>query len=412
MPFVKVRLGLKEIRSVKIVKNYKQQFKSVIFINCTGDRSFCFYKFRTPKKIVKNIILRSIIQRIIIDTPNIGDNTDLHSYEYTFLKLGQKLTNFKRIFVSSQSLNLPEESKETDLSYRKLSRSNTAPFPNTKSQNVNYFSEKSVFKKNQSTETIEKIGENDNNNNLTRPNYLELTAQYTKSLPNISSPSLNSEEKINVDSPFIKKSYTFDEVDKKLRNRTSRRMSVIKRKLTPKNQISVGNYIKRHQNSSQYQATPNTENSESPIEDRLSKIERFAFLPVTQLRKRIRKTTENSKQEETSSEFAVEDLNFEEKVNFFEEKICDSEKTKFVEEIVSPVEETDSLYSFSSSSSTNEPSIEFVSNRLEVSQKERTPTESLILYSIVLFGMYLCMVLYNLIYLSFIEHLIIGPEFD
>ncbi len=114
MPFIKLRLNLADIISVKIIRNYKNQFKSVVSINCKNDKSFCFYKFRAPKHFVKNIILRSVKNRISLvslddcNSYNL-DSVNLKSYEYNLTKLGKKMGNVKDLFVSTQSLYLPEK---------------------------------------------------------------------------------------------------------------------------------------------------------------------------------------------------------------------------------------------------------------------------------------------------------------
>jgi hypothetical protein len=60
MPFLRLRLSLKEITDVSKVKNYMHKYESVVLIETKGGKSHAFFKFKIPKNLVKNLILQLI----------------------------------------------------------------------------------------------------------------------------------------------------------------------------------------------------------------------------------------------------------------------------------------------------------------------------------------------------------------
>ena len=58
MPFVKMRCQLADLVDVVKIKNYKNQFQSVVALVNKWGKQYIFYKFRVPKRFVINLILR------------------------------------------------------------------------------------------------------------------------------------------------------------------------------------------------------------------------------------------------------------------------------------------------------------------------------------------------------------------
>lgn len=63
MPFVKLRLPLREITEVKRTRNYrscKNKIESFIVIETKSGKSHAFFKFKIPKNIIKNLIMELV----------------------------------------------------------------------------------------------------------------------------------------------------------------------------------------------------------------------------------------------------------------------------------------------------------------------------------------------------------------
>jgi hypothetical protein len=121
MPLVLMRMKFSEIKDVLRVKNYKKQMKTVILITCHDERYYAFHKFRTSKRIVQNIIKRSIKNSSsVFDDWNEAQETNINGVEYKFSKLQKKINNVKVIFTGQKDLN---SSSSSDLSEEKMSDS-------------------------------------------------------------------------------------------------------------------------------------------------------------------------------------------------------------------------------------------------------------------------------------------------
>ena len=60
MPFIKVRVFFSDINDINLIKNYKNQYQTVLAMSCKNGEKYIFYKFRMPKQLVRNVIVRSI----------------------------------------------------------------------------------------------------------------------------------------------------------------------------------------------------------------------------------------------------------------------------------------------------------------------------------------------------------------
>jgi hypothetical protein len=109
MPFVKVRIDLREIVDVVKIKNYKHKFKTVLSIETSGGRSYAFYRFRLPSNVVKSIILQVVnetkaneLEASLSGATN-TDNESLNSNVLRLKKMSHPLHNFASIIRTSLS---------------------------------------------------------------------------------------------------------------------------------------------------------------------------------------------------------------------------------------------------------------------------------------------------------------------
>lgn len=108
MPFVKVRIDLREIVDVVKIKNYKHKFKTVLSIETSGGRSYAFYRFRLPRNVVKSIILQVVNEAKANELEaNLSatntDNESLNSNVLRLKKMSHPLHNFASIIRTSLS---------------------------------------------------------------------------------------------------------------------------------------------------------------------------------------------------------------------------------------------------------------------------------------------------------------------
>ena len=112
MPFFRLRIFLRDIIAVKKIKHYKNGKESVLSVDCKNFKSHIFYKFRIPKSIVKNNILK-LMQSEEIDADEPSQNCNPNSFNINNLKgLSRSISDLK-IFLKPRNRNSFSESKDS-----------------------------------------------------------------------------------------------------------------------------------------------------------------------------------------------------------------------------------------------------------------------------------------------------------
>lgn len=113
MPFVRVRLKLCDIEDIVKIKNYKNQYQSVLSVQCSNSRTFVFYKFRLPKTLIKNTMLTLVRDaRKMNNDLSECEEENLNSYKLRLRKLGKSVTDLKNI-IRTPKINQKSKSNST-----------------------------------------------------------------------------------------------------------------------------------------------------------------------------------------------------------------------------------------------------------------------------------------------------------
>lgn len=62
MPFVKIRIDMRDITDVLRIKNYKHRLQTVLSIETKQEQSYVFYKFRLPRSMMRSLIMQQVAQ--------------------------------------------------------------------------------------------------------------------------------------------------------------------------------------------------------------------------------------------------------------------------------------------------------------------------------------------------------------
>ena len=148
MPFVRVRLLLKDIEDIVKVKNYKGQYQSVLSIQCSNNKTYSFYKFRLPKKLIKNFLLTLIKDAQQMSMSNefvdYDVNENLKTYKIHLRKLGKSVTDLKNI-IKTPKLNQKSNSNSDLVDDDKVEALRNGDYL-TKSASTNFLDKPVVFR--------------------------------------------------------------------------------------------------------------------------------------------------------------------------------------------------------------------------------------------------------------------------
>jgi hypothetical protein len=102
MPFIKVRVNLRDVLDVVRINNYKHKAQSVLSIECQNGKSYAFYKFRLPKNIIRNIIVQLVNEAKranYLGNCSSSDETTTHRLK----KMSQPIANIASMLKSSMN---------------------------------------------------------------------------------------------------------------------------------------------------------------------------------------------------------------------------------------------------------------------------------------------------------------------
>jgi hypothetical protein len=122
MPFVKVKIKYDNIECVEIVDNYKNIYESVLTIKRKDGRTFVFYKFLLPKRLIKNLLLQLIKENQMIshyDSDN--ENEITNSHLLTLKKMSKPITNVANL-IKANSIRLNEDNDSISINNDNIKR--------------------------------------------------------------------------------------------------------------------------------------------------------------------------------------------------------------------------------------------------------------------------------------------------
>ena len=100
MPFVKVRFSYSSIKKLVKIKSFKNTYQSVLYFELQNGKSFAFYRFKIPKKIVINIILVLIKENEEINNLEM-DNASVEIKYNTLKRISKPIKHVASIIRSS-----------------------------------------------------------------------------------------------------------------------------------------------------------------------------------------------------------------------------------------------------------------------------------------------------------------------